>query len=311
MFVLSPLSVGGCGALSGPTLQLAGRDDVTDDTRRRAKKGWLLHWSGAVVAGALLAVVAASYFSVTPDNLQSDGALLNTIAALTVWFAQMLVLPVPVAYAVIWCVETAKGQCSRLVGAVAVALAAAGAVAAFIGVGQALPATSWWLSSSLSALLNDHTPALSADISADLRSARPWLYVAAVVSLAIVCAPRMRGRHRGRLNYRMVNVARYLPAADYESYATADLDRDVRVRGCAAGSVTMSGRVATGGVAGRTSDGTAGGGSSGGLAGHGADGNSSGTSAGGSGTSGGSDSDDHVKGEQPLRTETANGHRVD
>jgi hypothetical protein len=267
MFVLSPFSVGGCGALSGPTLQLAGRDDVTDDTRRRAKRGWLLHWSGAVVAGALLAVVAASYFSITPDdNLQSDGALLNTIAALTVWFAQMLVLPVPIAYAAIWFVETVKGQCSRLVGALAVAVAAAGAAAAFIGVGQALPATSWWMSSSLSALLNDQTPALSADIGADLRSARPWLYVAAAVSLAIVCAPRMRGGHRGRLDYRTVNVARYLPAADYESYATADLDSDVREGGCAAGAMTtsMSGRGATGGVAGRTSDGTTGGGASGG-----------------------------------------------
>ena len=238
MFVLSPFSVGGCGTLSGPTLRLAGRDDVTDDTRRRAKRGWLLHWSGAVVAGALLAVVAARYFSITPDNLQSDGALLNTSAAWTVWFAQMLVLPVPVAYAAIWFVETAKGQCSRLVGALAVAVA--GAVAAFIGVGQALPATSWWMSSSLSALLNDHTPALSADIGADLRSAQPWLYVAAAVSLAIVCAPRMRGRHHGRLDYRTVNVARYLPAADYESYATADLDRDVREGRCAAGAATTS-----------------------------------------------------------------------
>ncbi|MCZ4537997.1 hypothetical protein O4159_21565 [Gordonia terrae] len=240
MFLSHTIAVGGCCTPQGPTLQLAGRDDVTDDTRRRAKRGWLLHWSGAVVAGALLAGVAASYFSITPDNLQSDGALLNTIAAWTVWFAQMLVLPVPVAYAAIWFVETMKGQCSRLVGAIAVAVAAAGAVAAFNGVGQALPATSWWMSSSLSASLNGQTPALSADIGADLRSAQPWLYVAAAVSLAIVCAPRMRGRHHGRLDYRTVNVARYLPAADYESYATADLDRDVREGRCAAGAATTS-----------------------------------------------------------------------
>ncbi|MDT0223701.1 MULTISPECIES: hypothetical protein [Gordonia] len=239
MFVFP--AVDGCGTtFAGPTLQLAGRDDVTDDTRRRAKMGWLLHWGGAVVAGALLAVVAASYFAITPANLGSDRPLMNTIAAWTVWFVQMLVLPVPAAYAVIWCVETVKGQCSRLVGAIAVAGACGGAVAAVIGVGQALPATSWWMSSSLSAFVRDQTPALSADIAADLRSARPWLYVAAAVSLAIVCGPRMRGRHRGRLDYRTVNVARYLTAADYESYATAVLNRDVREGGCAAGAVAMS-----------------------------------------------------------------------
>ncbi len=249
MFVLSPIV---CRRVRRPF----GPDSATGRPRRRHRRhprsseegmATALEWRRRrrCAAGSCGGQLLLGH---PPTICNPTGALLNTIAALTVWFAQMLVLPVPVAYAVIWCVETAKGQCSRLVGAVAVALAAAGAVAAFIGVGQALPATSWWLSSSLSALVNDHTPALSADISADLRSARPWLYVAAVVSLAIVCAPP---------HARPSPWASELPDGQRRSVPPGRRLRKLRDRrsrprrSCARlrrRSVTMSGRVATGGA---------------------------------------------------------------
>ena len=208
--------------------------DVDEPVHTQVRLRWIRHWGIAALHGAVCAAISmVGLYALTQIGAPPVGPVLiaigNLVAALLVLGVLLAVATTTASYAVVWLIETVRGQCPRPIGVAAVGVAGAGTGLSVVASAHGVPAVTRWLSGGFANLRTagaaagnvSHT-AMSAEVVVQFAATAPWLAMATVIAATIWHGPHSGPAENramsGRLDYRTVDATGYLPATLLDQY---------------------------------------------------------------------------------------------